>query len=56
VWGKGGRGIMSLTLGNIQDDKGNCLCEVCQEPVNYNTDLYYDGFELYHTKCWEGRK
>ena len=43
-----------MTLGNIVD-KGNVLCESCQEVMNHQDNLYFDGFELYHTKCWEKR-
>ena len=43
---------MSLTLLNIFD-KGDVLCEGCQEPIKeYTDELILDLDVLYHKKCW----
>ena len=41
-----------LSLGNIYD-KGDVLCEGCQEPIKeYVDELILDLDVLYHKKCW----
>lgn len=41
-----------LSLNNIYD-KGDVLCEGCQEPIKeYTDELILDLDVLYHKNCW----